>query len=257
MDRPGPSPTAGPGAGNFDSAGGACLVTALQLMSVNLPYLLLALLLLWFPRQWMRLGLIVRRRRRREAAAARKSEPWNRREPGDPRMSFPVEIAKGRNFVDLLRGAAGGLAVVGGYGLETSIALVEGAGRVAALQLFWLKVAILFTGVLLQTLRYEHQRVTFFAPVFFLAGLSVSLCGHWGALFAFLLVWSINPMLGNAQGFLAVYALLLGAFGLLFRGFAGKLPLVALALCLAPVLLSLLSGRPLIVLTRKGTHIVR
>jgi len=43
-------------------------------------------------------------------------------------------------------------------------------------------------------------------------------------------------------------------FGLFFLGLGNKLPIVALVYCLLPVLLSLLSRRPLVVLTRKGTH---
>lgn len=220
-------------------------------MVVNLTFLLVGLALLWFPRQGMRLGAVVGGRRRRRSRW--KEEPWNRSEPGDPRLSVRVEFTKVRNYFDLLRGVAGSLAIVGGYGIQPALAAAPG-NRLAALQVLGLKLAILLVGLLAQTVRLERRHLSFFAPVFYLAGISVSLCGHWAALFAFILVWSVNAMFANAQAFLSAYALLLLVFGLLFRGWGNRLPLAAFVLCFLPVLLSLLTRRRLGVFTRKSAH---
>src|SRR5437762_2120354 len=93
-------------------------------MEFNWPYLLVGLVLLWFPRQWMRLGKLIGRPRRRSPRA---EEPWLRREPGDPQLSFRAEFAKARNYFDLLRGIAGGLAILGGLGISPGLRLAEPA----------------------------------------------------------------------------------------------------------------------------------
>jgi hypothetical protein len=224
-------------------------------MLVNLPFLLLALLLLWFPRQWMRLGVAMRNRRskRSEAAVRRDEEPWNTREPGNPSVGFRSEFIKVRNYVDLLRGAAGGLAVMGGLGIDACLSVAEGASTVEGEKLIALQLAILLVGLLIQTVRYERQRLLFFAPIFFLFGLSVALCGLKGSVFAFVMIWAINPMLQNPQAFLSVYSLLMCLFGWLF-GFGNTLPIAALLFCFLPVLLSMLAQRPLVLFTRKTTR---
>ena len=71
---------------------------------------------------------------------------------------------------------------------------------------------------------------------------------------AFLLVWAINPMFGNAEGFLTVFAILLAGFGLLFKDTARLLAIAAFVLTFLPVLLALLTRRPLVVLSRKPVH---
>lgn len=219
-------------------------------MLVNLPYLLVALILLWFPRSWMRRGAILGRGHRH---ARGKVESWNQAEPGDPRLFVRIEFGKARNYYDLLRAAAGSLAIIGGYGIEPALA-AEPGNRIAVWQVLALKLAVLTVALLIQTLRVERRHFSFFAPVFFLAGLSVSLCGHWGALFAFVFVWSVNSMFANAQAFLSVYAVLLLVFGLLFRGWGSRLPIAAMVLCLLPVLLSLLTRRRLGVFSRTGVR---
>ncbi|MDO8545320.1 MAG: hypothetical protein Q7S40_33175 [Opitutaceae bacterium] len=231
-------------------------------MAINVPVFLLGLLLLWIPRPWMRFGAILGRRRRRNSGGAWKQEPWNRQESGDLRLSFRAEFTKARNYLDLLRAATGALVIIGGYQVQPALAAAAGATRFVTQEVLVVKIAVLLVGVLLQTLRYEHRRVTFFAPVFFLAGLSVILCGYWSALFAFIFVWGVNSVFNNAQAFLTVYALLLAAFGLLFKAanyrFAPavnfRFVIAAALFCFLPVLLSLMTGRRLGVFTRKGAH---
>jgi hypothetical protein len=229
-----------------------------QLMIVRIPLLLLAVLLLFFPRQWMRLGLaFLKRRRRREDHAPSPVEPWKAREPGDPRVSFAMEFVKLRNYIDLLRGAAGSLALSGGMSIPPSISLVPDAPRTVLWQTIIIRSLIMLVGLLIQTLRYERNKVTFYPPIFYLAGVSVGLCDIRGAAFAFALIWAVNPALPNAQGFLTVYAIMLVVFGHLFAGGGDLSAAYAGMLTFLPVLLSLLSNRPLTVFTRKATRTVQ
>lgn len=214
-------------------------------MTVDFPLLLVALVLLWFPRQWMRAGLVFGGRQRRHTSA---KESW-KREPGDPRLSFE-EFGKVRNYFDLLRGLAGGLALVGSHWIAPALAPAPGGGKlVLAVQ-----IGALLIGLLIQVVRKERGRVSFYAPIFYLAGVTVCLCGHWAALFAFILVWAVNAMFGNAEAFLSFYAVLLVGFSLLFRETSHLLLASAALLAFTPVLLALLCRRPLVVFTRKPMH---
>ncbi len=225
-------------------------------MLVDVPFLLFALLLLWFPRQWMRLGFSVRTRRAKAGGPGdgRGKEPWKTREPGDPAVVFRAEFLKIRNYVDLLRGAAGSLAVMGGLNINPCLTLPDGATEAAGHGLLAVKLGILLVGLSIQMMRFERRRFIVFAPIFFLGGISVGLVGLNGALFAFIMIWAVSPMVGGPMGFLSIYALIVMGFGMFFLGTGNKLAIVALVYCFLPVLLSLLSRRPLVVLTRKGTR---
>lgn len=225
-------------------------------MIVHIPLLVLAALLLFFPRQWMRLGLafLKRRRRREEDGGAPAVEPWKAREPGDPRVSFAVEFMKLRNYLDLLRAGAGSLALSGGMSIPPSISVAAGASRAVVWQTIVIRSLILLIGLLIQTIRYERHRITFYPPIFYLAGVSVGLCDIRGAGFAFALIWAVNPALPNAQGFLTVYAIMMVAFGHFFAGGGDLSAAYAGILTFLPVLLSLLSNRPLTVFSRKATR---
>jgi hypothetical protein len=220
-------------------------------MIVNIPLLLLALLLLWFPRPWLRAGAVLLKRRLRPGSS-RAKEPWNIREPGDPRVYFTTEFSKIRNYVDLLRAAAGATCVMGEGWIDACLQVPAGARSGQVWGLLAVKSAILLVGLLIQTLRYEKRRVTFYPPIFFLAGLSVPLCSPWAAFFAFAMIWAVHPMFGDAQGFLTVYALLMAGFGFYFNGFKDKTVILAAIFCFLPTLLSLMAQRPLVIFSRKG-----
>src|SRR5688572_4116966 len=98
-------------------------------MILNIPLLVFGILLLWFPRHWMRRGAALLRRRRRSAESARIIEPWREREPGDPRVSFKAEFRKLRNYLDLLRAGAAALVLYGGHSIAPSIAAAPDAPR--------------------------------------------------------------------------------------------------------------------------------
>jgi MFS family permease len=223
-------------------------------MDINAQLFVLALLLLWFPRQWMRFGPQLARRRRR--SSSRPQEPWVHRETGDPRVNFREEFAKFRNYIDLLRAAAGSLALLGGLGIEPAIVAAEEGGR-GNLKVMAIRIGVLLIGVLVQTIRYEHRRVSYYPPVFFLAGVSVGLCGIRAAGFAFVLAWTLGSAVPSALGFLSGYAVLMVAFGTLFPQ-VGRLPVIASGvLAFVPVLLSLMTRRPLTILTRKASRTAR
>lgn len=223
-------------------------------MTVNFPFLLGGILLLWFPRPWMRLGPRLGGWRSRRSRPRWRDEPWNRQITGSLEIGFVAEFTKLRNYLDLFRAAAGGLAVVGGYHVLPALSASLDSGSPGAPTVRALQMGILLAGVLIQTVRVNRGHLSFFAPVFYLGGLSLCLAGHWAALFAFVLIWAVNPMLRTAQAFLSLYALLLGVFTFLFRGIAGGAPAVLAGLCFLPVLLSLPSRRRLGVLTRRPLH---
>lgn len=228
-------------------------------MRVDLPYLLFALLLLWFPRQWMRLGkaFLNRQRTRSEGMTRREEEPWHNSEPGDPAVSFRTEFGKIRNYIDLLRGAAGSLSILGGMGVESCITLPSEPTKVLKGEHFALEIAILIIGLVIQAVRNERGRYLFFPPIFFVAGLTLGLCGDKAAGFAFVMIWAVNPMLKNPSMFLTVYALLVGLFGLFFNGVEKYYWVVAMFLVFLPVLLSAMAQRPLVMLARKTTRTPR
>ncbi len=228
----------------------------MTLITVDLPFLLLAILLLWFPRNWLRLGSVFKRRRSANAVRTAK-EPWNHREPGDPRVSFVSEFSKLRNYVDLLRGASGSLALFGGLGIPACLDVAEGAPRNMGYAVIALRALVLLIGLLVQSVRFENRRLTFYPPIFYLAGLTVGLSGYRVALFAFALIWAINGAFGSALGFLSIYAVLVVGFGFLFAGSVGVPSVLAGVLCFLPGLLSLLANKPLVVFSRKGTHTSR
>jgi MFS family permease len=225
-------------------------------MTVHVPFLLFALFLLWFPRQWMRLGAAFFRRSLRSRERRRATqEPWNTRPSGDPRVLFTEEFAKIRNYIDLLRAAVGSLMLTGKMGLPAALEVGPEAGRNVARLLLIATAVIPLVGLVIQTTRYERGRLTFYPPIFYLAGVTLGLCDWRAALFAFALIWAINPGIGSAQGFLTVYAALVMVFGILvFRSGGMLAAILAGVFCFLPALLSLLAKRPLIIMSRKASR---
>ena len=223
-------------------------------MTVDLPIFLLAAVMLLFPRSWMRAGRVFFPRRRKSPHGTNPNEPWLARLPGDPRLDFRREFTRFRNYIDLLRAAAGSVLLIGGMGLAPCVHADDGATPLEVKSVLALRLGTILAGVLFQTVRLERGRVTFYPPVFYIAGLSIGLCHLTGAAFAFVMIWAVNPALSSAHGFLTMYAVLVIVFGQLFAGRRDLMAIYAGLLCFLPVLLSLLTRRPLRVLSRKPTR---
>lgn len=200
-------------------------------MKINVAYFLLSLLLLLLPRQVLRRGA-------RLGSGARKgrrfTNPRDQREPGDHALRAGEEFGQFRNYVDLVRGATGSLCLMG-VSMATSPNL--------ALAMF-LQGAVLVLAILIQTVRLS-ERVTLYAPVFFIAGLNVGAAGVLPAVLGFAVSWVLNPLLPNPAAFLATLGLVTAGFHLAFRGFEDHGFLVPLALAALPIIVSLVAGRQL------------
>lgn len=105
--------------------------------------------------------------------------------------------------------------------------------------------------MLRQFVRWEG-RVTFYAPLFYFAGLAIAMCGAGPGLLAFLLVWTINTALPVPPvGFLTVYAMSLWMLGLVFRGLTDLFIYAAAILFLLPVVVSLMAKRSLALFNKR------
>lgn len=207
------------------------------------PYLLLALAMLWFPRQWLRNGPRLFKRRRRSANSIEKIAGKGSRDPDDKTVHPRKEFATFRNYVDLFRGLAGG------YSLSVFSFTATGVG--AAVTLFWIQLGVLLVAVFIQAVRIEGRRHSYFAPIFWFVGLGTGFPGHYTGLFAFALVLAINPAIPNARMFLTAFGLLQLVVGFLFGAPLVQNALVAGFILLVP-LSSLLSRRPVVIFARKA-----
>jgi len=77
-------------------------------LNISWPYLLVALGMLWFPRQWMRTGKSVLKRRRKPDGALERLAGMGARDPEDRSVQPSREFTNFRNYLDLLRAFAGG-----------------------------------------------------------------------------------------------------------------------------------------------------
>ncbi|HVU24261.1 MAG TPA: hypothetical protein VHE13_09065 [Opitutus sp.] len=221
-------------------------------MITDTAHLVFALVLLWLPRPFLRVGRLWKRRRRhRSGHPATDVNPKRIREPGDKSVDFRTEFAKGRNYVDFVRAALGsvlllGLAPVISPAIEAAADADVGTGQ----RIYFARLAVLVIAVLIQSFRFDG-RVTMFAPLFFVTGLAIGVCGLYAAGFALVLIWTINLALPNPTAFLSVYALVILVFGTLFLGVNTAAPLSTAALAFLPVLVSLLIRRPLVLFATK------
>lgn len=212
-------------------------------MIINYWLLPIALLLLWFPRSWLRFGQTERTGHRRKKGQALASD--GERQTGDQSLWMKEEFAKRRNWLDLLRGIAGGVAIY-----VVAIDPAAEASPELARSVFWIKTAVLVTAVMAQSLRFEG-RVTLFPPVFFITGLAFGVLGLKPAAFALITVWALNLVLPSPAAFLAVYAFLAAIYGILL-GNDVRAALLSAALSLLPVVLSVLLRRRLLQLNKRS-----
>jgi len=222
-------------------------------VSINYLYLILAIILLWMPRHWLRGG----RKAARKLGLSRRSRKRDFvriRESGDNRVNVTEEFGKVRNYVDFFRSMTGGLLLIGNPDLGVSSCFV-GSEEIVVAQLgsfvFEIQILIIAIGVIRQFVRFEG-RVSFFAPLFYFAGLALALCGIGAGFFAFLLVWTLNSAIPVPPvGFLSVYAIFLWLLGMLFQGIGNYYVYVAAILYVLPVVVSLMARRSLALYNKK------
>lgn len=172
-------------------------------MSIHYPFLFFSLLLLWFPRGWLRHGWRVTPKPPRRINQAKVE-----RDPYERGVKLLTEATKSRNWVDLFRGA------VGAYGV-TAIAITPPADRVLAhTPTLSVQMAILGVAVFIQMVRLEG-RFSLFAPIFFLQGIAFGVGGPLVGILAMIGCWALSPMLPGPGAVLFVQgavALVLGLF---------------------------------------------
>lgn len=208
--------------------------------TVHWLYLALALAMLWFPRQWMRFGKLQKKKHRKERETLEKFAQEGANDPDDKSVRLTRELRSPRNYLDLFRGIVGGIAL-------WEFSFTGDSSDWVALAL---KYVIMFVAVMIQTIRWR-QRITWFAAIFYFAGISIGMGNHVAGSLAFLLTCTINPVIPTPRTFVGVFAIMLLPFNF-FLGDGGMTQATAnMALVGLPVLFSLLTNRPMVVFTRK------
>ena len=222
-------------------------------VTIDYTLLLVALGLLYLPRQWLHWGKrgAVKSEHLSRRGDSNDFDPSKRREMGDPAVIFKDEFTKLRNYVDLFRAAAGSAVIVGTVYTASCFTIGVDAAPGTGRLVLAIKCAILLGSMLVQLVRYQ-RRLTLFAPIFFVSGLTFGLCGLPAAGFAFVLMWALNLMLPNASAFLTTQAMVVGIFGAFFEGMTNVLVMVAVLCLFGPVLISMLTRRSLQIFHRRS-----
>ncbi|MFM8620386.1 MAG: hypothetical protein ACKOE8_16850 [Opitutaceae bacterium] len=214
-------------------------------MTLLLPHLLLGVALLCFPRPWLQKVVTLAKRRKKKSDVERLKDPWKNKKPGDPAVQFGTEFKKIRNYIDVVRAAAGSVAIWGGFGFPAAVA----GGGIKGLAV---KAVIMLVGVAIQATRLHGGRFSFFPPIFYLAGILLGVCGWEVAVFSFILTWALHVMVRNVAWFLTLNAAIVYGFGAFFHGNFSLTVILAAGLVFLPVMLSLLANRPLMIYSSKG-----
>lgn len=216
-------------------------------MIVNYWLFPIALLLLWLPRPWLRFGTQFIP----GAQTKRGDRHTNARNPGDVSLRLRNEMAKPRNWLDLVRATVGSL-VIGYAGLLAE----PGALPEVHTQIFIIKCVVFVVAVLIQMVRFEG-RLTLAPPIFFVFGLSFGLIGWMAACFAIVAICVVNLVLPGPASFLFVFCGLQAIFGVLFARTSFRESMLAAGLSLFPVVFSLTTKRRLMQLSKKSKSTVR
>ncbi len=199
-------------------------------MSVTLyVYLAIALVLLCFPRGWMRFGMRVTPKPPRKV-----NQHKVERDPYDRAPKPLQEMAKSRNWVDFFRAAVGGYAVMLVAAQWTRVPDAAPTGWV-------LTVAGLTWGIgaLVQMVRWEG-RLGLFAPVFFLQGLGVGVMGSVIGFIAMFGAWALSPVLPGFGALLFVQGGFTLCLALLIKDAQPVTGMVLTGVIWMPVLISVL-----------------
>jgi hypothetical protein len=208
---------------------------------VNFWLLPIAVVLLWFPRQWLRLGVKVIPLSPRHAPTDK-----DLRDARDISLRLRDELVKPRNWIDFSRAVTGSIGIC-----FVCFDVQPDAPRNTGDLIFGIQCVVLLTAVAIQTIRFQH-RLTLVAPVFFILGLSFGLLGWQAAVFACVTIWVLNLLIPSPGFFLMVFAALEVLFSrLLAGGVPAKLVLLAAVIATGPVIFSAMTNRRLVKLNRK------
>ncbi|MDD3180772.1 MAG: hypothetical protein PHQ04_10545 [Opitutaceae bacterium] len=209
---------------------------------IHWPYLLLAILCLWFPRHWLRLGYrLVKIRRRHRNTVERFAESGAGGDPYDKTVRLARELRSKRNYIDFFRGMGGAYALI-----YFSFTMTTDDARTSLLVV---QAVIILIGTLVQSLRFG-KTFLLFAPLFYIFGAGLAVAGLVAGGFAMLLAGALNLLMPTPRSLLGLYGLLLLGFSLLFPvNFLRTLLFAVIALL--PALMSLLLNRSLITHSHK------
>lgn len=203
-------------------------------MAVHIPILLFALLLLLFPRNWLRHGWRVGSR----AARRNPDEPLPERDPNERGLKPLVEAGKSRNWIDFGRGAVGALA------LTCAAILAPEGSQGGDWQTLTLHGVVLGTASIVQMLRIEG-RLTLFAPIYFLQGVTFGVAGWFVGLVAMVGSWALTPVLPGPGALLFVQGAVALSLGLLLGNTAPPALMILAGAIWLPMLVSILLHRRL------------
>ncbi len=203
-------------------------------MVVHIPILVFALLLLLFPRNWLRHGPRVGGRPVRRQPG----EPAPERDPNERGLKPLVEAAKPRNWIDFGRGAVGALA------LTCAAILAPEGGLGGDWQTLTLHGVVLGVASIVQMLRVEG-RLTLFAPIYFLQGVTFGIAGWFVGLVAMVGSWALTPVLPGPGGLLFVQGAVALSLGLLLGNTAPPALMILAGVIWLPMLVSILMHRRL------------
>ncbi len=211
-----------------------------------------AVLLLWFPRQWLRFGGTIL------TLPSRPPVDKNLRDTKDVSLHLIDELFNLRNWIDLLRAFAGSIAVfgmrIGTAHIPGCFERMQGAPKGTADIIFSIQCVVFLITILVQMTRNFQDRVTLVAPVFFIFGLSFGIIGPLAAVFACIAVWVVNLLLPSSGVFLLVFAVLEVLFAKFLSSGVNaytRTLIMAVALAIMPVLLSAMFNRRLVKLNKK------
>src|SRR4051812_47132643 len=116
-------------------------------LAISWPYFLIAVALLWFPRQWLRGGKTLLRKRRKPDGALERLAGIGARDPEDRSVQPGREFANFRNYVDLFRALAGSYCLA-----QFAFTADDESGADIA---FAVQAVVLLVAVMVQTVRYD------------------------------------------------------------------------------------------------------
>jgi hypothetical protein len=207
-------------------------------------YLAFSALLLWFPRNWLRLGVRVTPKPPRKYNQVKEE-----RDPHDRTVKPLTEAAKSRNWLDLFR------AMIGGYGVFTvAEQQAEGGLSTSPALLVWAAAALL-VGVLVQMIRIQG-RLSLFAPIFFLQGLTFGVMGGVIGIISMLGSWALSPVLPSAGALLFVQGASTLCLSLLLSRADPIIGMVVAGISWIPVLIAVLLRKRLAAAFDKKLKIV-